>query len=151
MTPAQVLAERPDSWSVAAHEIATLARIRYVPALPAKPIVGFVESSFTVIELDAVPPAEVPVQANRAPAVSVLTMPPLQGVEVIVDSPSVTLQLTVIGPVLYQPFVPTVPPATSAAMTGGVASEDVHAVAPATVVVVPGGQTVAATAPDPLT
>ena len=112
---------------------------------------GFVESSFTVSELDAVPPAEVAVQESRVPAVSELTMAPLHGVDVIVDSPSVTLQVTVIGPVLYQPFVPTVPPATSAAMTGGVASADVHAVAPATVVVVPGGQGVALTAPDPLT
>ena len=119
--------------------------------MPVKAMTGLVESSFTVIVFDAVPPAEVAVQANCVPAVSVLTIPPAHGVDVTADSLSVTVQVTVIGPVLYQPFVPTVPPVTSAVTTGGVVSLVVHAAAPRAVVVVPAGHGVALVAPDPLT
>ena len=82
-------------------------------------------SLLIVTELEAVPPALVAVHVRVVPAVSELVVDGLQPeVEVIVDSESVTVQVTVTSP-MYHPLLPSVP-VTTWAITGGVVSGGVR-------------------------
>jgi hypothetical protein len=71
--------------------------------------IGAVASRLIVTDCELVPPALVAVQVRVVPAVSVLIVVVLQPlVEVIADSGSVTVQLTVTL-LTYQPLLPRVP------------------------------------------
>jgi hypothetical protein len=73
----------------------------------------------------AVPPALVAVQVRVVPVVSVvIVVGPHPEVDVIDDSGSLTVQVTVTLET-YQPFAPRVP-LTAGVMTGGVASDGGH-------------------------
>ena len=75
----------------------------------------------SVTEALTVPPAEVALQVNVTPFVSLVTVEgPQPVVDVTVDSASVTVQVTATSDV-YQPLLPSVP-ATPAVMFGGVLS-----------------------------
>lgn len=104
----------------------TVTSLLYQPAalgevVAAALIVGAVASRLMVTDCEFVPPALVALQMRVRPAVSELMVVDSHPVvEVIVDSGSDTVQLTVTS-LTYQPLLPSVP-LTLGVITGGVVS-----------------------------
>jgi hypothetical protein len=113
-------AANPDPSSLAVQGmLASLAC--HLPSGEPHAIFGGIVSRFTVMELEAVPPALVAVQVNVTPVVSELTAAePQPDDDWIGDSPSTTFQATATL-LTYQPLLPAVP-VMIGVMMGGVLS-----------------------------